>query len=429
MPSILGLWGGSLDHLVHLVVAFLLALPIGWNRARADRSAGLRTFPLVAMASCGLVQTALSVLGPGVPNQANILQGIVTGIGFIGAGAIIRRGDITTGNATAASVWVVGIMGAAVGYGYYDIGIILAAANLAVLPIRTPFQSGSSAAGRLPRRRWPAIVMSGAAGIFGTLLLTGAFGIPFYIRNEAFAELRAIGVNMTVDQSGSLAARVTNDDQFRRAIPHLRVLGISRLDLSYSSVSRLPTLRGFDDLIQLDLTTSRISQIDSLDTFPNLRTLNLQHLYYLDKVPSLQGLTKLQSLDMSYFLLADKVSLQSLHNLEILNLSRSPIPNLQGLTKLKMLNLCRLPPEPPPPQPSPAPPPAPTTQLPPLEDLVALEILNVQNWTFQSIPSWLAQLPKLQKLFLDDSNLKHDPVLEQLRTKGVQIVNNREVSC
>ena len=60
------------------------------------------------------------------------------GVGFIGAGAIIRQGDITTGNAAAASVWVVGVIGAAVSYGYYDIGIILVAANLAVLLIRTP---------------------------------------------------------------------------------------------------------------------------------------------------------------------------------------------------------------------------------------------------------------------------------------------------
>jgi putative Mg2+ transporter-C (MgtC) family protein len=135
----LGVWTDSLDHLVHLAVAFILAVPIRWNRAHAERSAGLRTFPLVAMASCGLVQAAISVLGSSAPSQANILQGVVIGVGFIGAGAIIRQGDITTGNATAASVWVVGIMGAAVGYGYYDIGIILAAANLAVLLIRSPF--------------------------------------------------------------------------------------------------------------------------------------------------------------------------------------------------------------------------------------------------------------------------------------------------
>lgn len=58
MPSSFGLWADSPDHLVHLLVAFLLALPIGWNRAREEQSSGLRTFPLVAMASCGLVQTA-----------------------------------------------------------------------------------------------------------------------------------------------------------------------------------------------------------------------------------------------------------------------------------------------------------------------------------------------------------------------------------
>jgi len=146
VSSVLGVWSDSLDHLVHLLVAFILALPIGWNRGRAERSAGLRTFQLVAMASCGLVQTAVSVLGPVVPSHANVLQGIVIGVGFIGAGAIIRQGDVTTGNATAASVWVVGIIGAAVGYGYYDIGIILAAANLAVLLIRVRVSANPAAA-------------------------------------------------------------------------------------------------------------------------------------------------------------------------------------------------------------------------------------------------------------------------------------------
>jgi putative Mg2+ transporter-C (MgtC) family protein len=140
-----GNWSDSLDHLVHLLVAFVLALPIGWNRARAEQAAGLRTFPLVAMASCGFVQTAISVLGPGLPNQANIMQGVITGVGFIGAGAIIKEGAAVTGHATAASIWTVGIIGAAVGYGYYDIGLILAAANLAVLMLRAPFLVRSAA--------------------------------------------------------------------------------------------------------------------------------------------------------------------------------------------------------------------------------------------------------------------------------------------
>ena len=142
MPSFLGIWTDSLDHLVHLLVAYVLALPIGWHRAREEHSAGLRTFPLVAIASCALVQTAISVFGPTAAGNANIIQGVVTGIGFIGAGAIIRQGDLTTGHASAASIWAVGIMGAAVGYGYYDIGIILAVANLAVLAVRRPSSGG-----------------------------------------------------------------------------------------------------------------------------------------------------------------------------------------------------------------------------------------------------------------------------------------------
>ena len=140
-----GNWSNSLDHLVHLLVAFVLALPIGWHRAREEQGAGLRTFPLVAMAACGFVQTGISVLGAGVVNQANIMQGVITGVGFVGAGAIIKEGAGTTGHATAASVWVVGIIRAAVGYGYYDIGLILAAANLAVLLIRVRFPARSAA--------------------------------------------------------------------------------------------------------------------------------------------------------------------------------------------------------------------------------------------------------------------------------------------
>jgi putative Mg2+ transporter-C (MgtC) family protein len=81
-----------------------------------------------------LVQTAISVFGANATVNANIMQGVVTGIGFIGAGAIIRQGDFTTGHATAASIWTVGIMGAAVGYG--------SVANLTVLMLRMRSSGG-----------------------------------------------------------------------------------------------------------------------------------------------------------------------------------------------------------------------------------------------------------------------------------------------
>ena len=73
------------------------------------------------------------------------MQGVIIGVGFIDAGAIVKKGAVPTGHATAASVWVVGIIGAAVGYGYYDIGIILAGANFAVLMLRMRSPGRSSA--------------------------------------------------------------------------------------------------------------------------------------------------------------------------------------------------------------------------------------------------------------------------------------------
>ena len=61
----------ALAHLVALAVAYVLALPIGWNREREERSAGLRTFPLVAMAACGFVMIATEVLGAGPPTPTS----------------------------------------------------------------------------------------------------------------------------------------------------------------------------------------------------------------------------------------------------------------------------------------------------------------------------------------------------------------------
>jgi putative Mg2+ transporter-C (MgtC) family protein len=87
----------ALSHLIYLMVAYALALPIGWNREREERSAGLRTFPLVSMAACGFVMVAIEVLGVTSEGQARILEGLMTGIGFIGGGAILKQGDRARG--------------------------------------------------------------------------------------------------------------------------------------------------------------------------------------------------------------------------------------------------------------------------------------------------------------------------------------------
>lgn len=130
----------ALSHLISLAVAYCLALPIGWNREREERSAGVRTFPLVAMAACGFVMIAIEVLGLTSDGQARILEGLMTGIGFIGGGAILKHGDRATGTATAASLWATGAIGAAVGYGQLDIAVILSLVTFLTLTLLAPLR-------------------------------------------------------------------------------------------------------------------------------------------------------------------------------------------------------------------------------------------------------------------------------------------------
>ena len=138
--SAFGVWGDVSTHIVHLAVAFALALPIGWDREKEARSAGIRTFPLVAVASCGLVILAIEVLGEGSQSLSRILQGLIVGIGFIGGGAILKQGAAAHGVSTAASIWNIGVVGAAVGFGYYDIGLVLAVINLLILRVLAPLK-------------------------------------------------------------------------------------------------------------------------------------------------------------------------------------------------------------------------------------------------------------------------------------------------
>lgn len=129
-----------LAHVMSLAIAYALALPIGWNREREERSAGIRTFPLVAMAACGFVIMALAVLGKESDGHARILEGLMVGIGFIGGGAILKHGTHATGTATAASVWATGAVGGAVGYGLYDVAAILSVSTYLTLRYLAPLK-------------------------------------------------------------------------------------------------------------------------------------------------------------------------------------------------------------------------------------------------------------------------------------------------
>lgn len=133
-----------LPHLAALSIAYLLAFPIGWNREREERSAGLRTFPLVAIATCGFIQAAESLASQSPEAMARIVEGLITGMGFIGGGAILRLKDSVKGTATAASLWATGAIGVAVGLGSIDVAVMLSMVTLVTLHLLSPLKRGTA---------------------------------------------------------------------------------------------------------------------------------------------------------------------------------------------------------------------------------------------------------------------------------------------
>ena len=132
-----------LPHLIALTIAYVLALPIGWNREKEERSAGLRTFPLVAVATCGFIQAAERIALGEAEAMARIIEGLITGMGFIGGGAILRLQDSVKGTATAASLWITGAIGVAAGVGAYDVAVMLSGITILTLWALSPFKRGA----------------------------------------------------------------------------------------------------------------------------------------------------------------------------------------------------------------------------------------------------------------------------------------------
>ncbi len=123
-------------NLIKIALAYILALPTGWDRERESHSAGVRTFPIVAIASCGYL---LLVPSDG-PSQSRVLQGLITGIGFVGGGAIVKEGLTVKGTATAASIWSTAVIGAAIALNRYEVAIILTLLNVFTLKALLPLK-------------------------------------------------------------------------------------------------------------------------------------------------------------------------------------------------------------------------------------------------------------------------------------------------
>mgnify|MGYP005820276097 FL=1 len=125
-----------LEPLLKLIVAFVLAMPAAINRERYSQIMGLRTFPLVSMGACAYAVVALGVLDPANGDAtARIMQGILTGIGFIGGGAILKGDNRVRGTATAATIWGLGAMGTAVAFEQWAVAVALSIVSWLALSV------------------------------------------------------------------------------------------------------------------------------------------------------------------------------------------------------------------------------------------------------------------------------------------------------
>jgi putative Mg2+ transporter-C (MgtC) family protein len=141
----------QIDMLLRLAIAAAFGMVIGVERELGAQVAGLRTHMLVAVGSCLFTLVSAygfeGIAGAVDPDPSRVAAQIVTGIGFLGAGAILREGQSVRGLTTAASLWVVAAVGIAVGLGmYFASGAAVAITVLSLWALR-PFRS------RLRQRR------------------------------------------------------------------------------------------------------------------------------------------------------------------------------------------------------------------------------------------------------------------------------------
>ena len=121
------------DIAVRVMGAAAMGALVGYDRLLADKPAGVRTHMLVAAGAALFVGLGV-LLAEGVEDLgtqsaridvSRIIAGVVTGVGFLGAGAIIRRDDGVSGLTTAAGIWVVAAIGAVVAFGFWGLGLVV----------------------------------------------------------------------------------------------------------------------------------------------------------------------------------------------------------------------------------------------------------------------------------------------------------------
>ena len=128
----------ELELALRLLLAAALGSAIGYQRERAGKPAGLRTYALIAIGAA--LFTIVSIYGFSAGDPSRVAAGVVVGIGFLGAGAIIRREERTAGLTTAATIWAVAGIGLAAGVGLYLVAVIVTAVVLIILFLPHPIK-------------------------------------------------------------------------------------------------------------------------------------------------------------------------------------------------------------------------------------------------------------------------------------------------
>jgi putative Mg2+ transporter-C (MgtC) family protein len=131
----------DIELLRRLLLAAGLGAAIGFERELRQKSAGLRTNILIAVGSALFTLLSVELAATTGADVTRIAAQIVTGIGFLGAGAIIRTRDRVHGLTTAATVWVNSAVGMAAGGGEYHLALITAAVTVAVLIVVSPIEA------------------------------------------------------------------------------------------------------------------------------------------------------------------------------------------------------------------------------------------------------------------------------------------------
>lgn len=129
----------TLDIVIRVAIAIGLGTIIGLERTLARKTAGMRTYALVALGSCLFVLTSIILIATSLDSSSmNILitsSAVITGIGFIGAGLMIAQNDKIIGLTTAAGLWVTAGVGMASGFGLFTLSIIVTIASILIFTI------------------------------------------------------------------------------------------------------------------------------------------------------------------------------------------------------------------------------------------------------------------------------------------------------